>query len=93
MIANLPPKQQRLIQRWLLNENLTYAEVVTRLQRDHGISVAISTLGEWYQRWTRPAERNHPVSQGPSLLNVLAKLLGGYEVRIRFVPIGRGSRP
>jgi transposase len=47
-IANLPADQRAQIDRWLFNENLIYAEIARRIQREFGMSIAVSTLCDHY---------------------------------------------
>ncbi len=39
-----------LLERWIGQENLTYAQAQARLERDHGLRVSVSALHRWWRR-------------------------------------------
>ncbi len=39
-----------LLERWIGQENLTYAQAQARLERDHGLRISISALHRWWRR-------------------------------------------
>jgi hypothetical protein len=48
--AGLTPEQRETLEGWLFEENLGYAEVLERVQRDFGVTASKPSLSRYYQR-------------------------------------------
>ena len=48
--AGLTSEQRETLEGWLFEENLGYAEVLERVQREFGVTASKSSLSRYYQR-------------------------------------------
>jgi hypothetical protein len=51
----LSPDQRELLEEWLFDENLGYAETLARVQKEFGLNATMASLGRYYRR--RAGER------------------------------------
>jgi hypothetical protein len=83
-IANLLPSQREELHAWF-RENLEYSEIRERLKKKFGVTIAASSLSNYYSRHSFEIMASPPISQGQEIKFVvhieITPSTGGYEIK------------